>query len=111
MSQFQQQVERLATATEQAKGRSCQLTDPSTKGNVVIGQNMSNCSDSGSSERSVERLLLRPREAAKALGICERTLWDMTSKRELPRVRIGRAVRYDPRDLQAWINAQKNRID
>jgi excisionase family DNA binding protein len=54
-------------------------------------------------------LLLKPREAAKALSISERTLWELTDHGKIPHVRIGRAVRYDPRDLQAWIDAQKDR--
>lgn len=33
-----------------------------------------------------ERLLLRPREAAQALGISERTLWGL----DLPQVRVGK---------------------
>lgn len=54
------------------------------------------------------RLLLRPREAASALGICEKTLWSITAPRgDLACVRIGRSVRYDPLDLRAWIDRQK----
>ncbi len=53
------------------------------------------------------RLLLRPREAAEALAVCERTLWSMTASGQIPSVRIGRAVRYDPADLREWIEAQK----
>jgi len=53
-------------------------------------------------------MLLKPRQAADALGICEKTLWSITAPRgDLVCVRIGRAVRYDPRDLQAWIDRQK----
>lgn len=52
-------------------------------------------------------LLLRPREAADALAISERKLWELTRCGEVPAVRIGRAVRYDPRDLRRWIDAQR----
>ncbi len=48
-------------------------------------------------------LLLTPREAAKALNICERTLYAVTKAGGLPAVRIGRCVRYDPDALKAWI--------
>ena len=52
-----------------------------------------------------ERLLLRPAEAAKALGISPRTLWSLA----IPRVQIGkRGVRYDVNDLRAWIEKNKN---
>ena len=52
-------------------------------------------------------LLLKPADAAKALSISESKLWSMTAGREIPCVRIGRAVRYDPADLRAWIDSQK----
>ncbi|HUU94501.1 MAG TPA: helix-turn-helix domain-containing protein [Phycisphaerae bacterium] len=51
--------------------------------------------------------LLTPRQAAKALAISERTLWKFTKRGEVPVVRIGRAVRYDQADLQAWIQRRK----
>ena len=54
-----------------------------------------------------ERRLLKPREAAKMLAICERTLWALTNQGGLACVRIGRSVRYDPLDLAAWNERQK----
>jgi excisionase family DNA binding protein len=54
-------------------------------------------------------LLLKPREAAKALSICNRLLWEVTNRGEIPHVRIGRAVRYDPKDLRAWIEQKKRK--
>ncbi len=57
---------------------------------------------------AVPRLLLNIREAAASLGISERTLWAMTNPRgPIPSVRIGTRVLYDPRDLQTWIDGQK----
>jgi excisionase family DNA binding protein len=52
--------------------------------------------------------LLRPKEAAKSLAISERTLWELTNQGDLPCVRIGRSVRYDPVDLASWIQRQKS---
>ncbi len=52
-------------------------------------------------------LLLTSPEAAKALAISARTLWTLTKRGEIPSVKIGRAVRYDPADLRAWIDARK----
>jgi excisionase family DNA binding protein len=40
------------------------------------------------------RLYLTPREAAEALGICEKTLWTYTQKGDIPSIRIGKSVRY-----------------
>jgi predicted DNA-binding transcriptional regulator AlpA len=55
------------------------------------------------------RLLLTPRESAAALGLCEKTLWSLTDPRGPIRcVRIGRAVRYDPADLSAWVESAKS---
>jgi excisionase family DNA binding protein len=48
-------------------------------------------------------LLLTPRQAAKALGISERTLATYTKSGLLPVVRIGHSVRYSPDDLRDWI--------
>ncbi len=55
---------------------------------------------------ATERILLTTREAAKSLAISERTLWTLTQRGDLPCVRIGRSVRYSPRQLQAWIERQ-----
>lgn len=49
------------------------------------------------------RLLLLPREAAKALAISERTLWTLTKSGEIPCVRLGSSNRYNLRDLEAYI--------
>ncbi len=52
-------------------------------------------------------MLINAREAARLLSISGRTLWTLTNTGELPCVRIGRAVRYDVADLQAWIASCK----
>jgi excisionase family DNA binding protein len=57
--------------------------------------------------KTMEPLLLTPSEAAKALSICERTLYALTKSGELPVIRIGRAVRYSPDDIKAWIERSK----
>jgi excisionase family DNA binding protein len=53
-------------------------------------------------------LALRPREAAKALGISTRTLWQLTHDGHIPCVRVGsgkrRTVLYPTADLQAWLS-------
>ena len=52
-------------------------------------------------------LLVTSREAARILAVSERTLWGLADRGEIPRVRIGRAVRYDVRDLDVWIQRNK----
>lgn len=58
--------------------------------------------------RTPETMLLTAPEAAKLLAIGARTLWRLTDDGEIPVVRIGRAVRYDRRDLLAWIDRAKH---
>jgi predicted DNA-binding transcriptional regulator AlpA len=57
------------------------------------------------------RLTLRPRQAAAALGISERTLWSLTAPRgPIPCVRIGagkrKTVLYPADALRDWLRAQ-----
>ncbi|MFN5958437.1 MAG: helix-turn-helix domain-containing protein [Planctomyces sp.] len=52
-------------------------------------------------------LALRPKDAAKALGIGERTLWDLTHPRgPIPCVRTRGCVLYPYHLLQAWLAEQ-----
>jgi excisionase family DNA binding protein len=55
-------------------------------------------------------LALRPREAAKALGISPRLLWQLTKDGHVPCVRVGSGTRktvlYPVADLQAWLTRQ-----
>lgn len=56
-------------------------------------------------------LALRPRDAAKALGLSARTLWGLTSPRgPIPCLRIGhgrrQSVLYPVVELQAWLSRQ-----
>jgi excisionase family DNA binding protein len=53
--------------------------------------------------------LLTAREVAALLAISPRKLWELTASGTVACVRIGRAVRYDPRDVEAWILRQKQR--
>lgn len=54
-----------------------------------------------------EPLLLRPAEAARFLAISPRKLWELTNCREVPAIRIGRALRYPTEDLRAWVAARR----
>jgi excisionase family DNA binding protein len=54
-----------------------------------------------------EQLLMTAKQAAARLAISERTLWQLTNDGELPAVRFGRIVRYDPADLRAFIAARR----
>ena len=56
---------------------------------------------------ATEARLMTSRDAARFLSISERTLWTLSNVGDLPRVLIGRAVRYDAADLEAFINTKK----
>lgn len=51
-------------------------------------------------------LALRPRDAAKALGVSERLLWEWTHRGDVPHVRIGRTILYPVDALRDWLNRQ-----
>ena len=59
-----------------------------------------------SNDSAVPCLSLRPKDAAKALGIGERLLWSLTNRGEIPHLRFGRAVVY-PVDLLREYLAQQ----
>jgi excisionase family DNA binding protein len=55
-------------------------------------------------------LAMKPREAAKALGISERLLWEWTNQGIIPHVRLGKRIVYPVDSLREWLRrqAQKN---
>jgi hypothetical protein len=60
---------------------------------------------------SAPPLAVRPREAARLLGISARTLWSLSAPRgPIPCARLGhgrnKAVLYPVADLRAWLAAQ-----
>jgi excisionase family DNA binding protein len=57
----------------------------------------------------VQRLALRPREAAKALGVSEKWLWAATKTGEIPSVKLGKGVVLYPVDLLRDYLARKVR--
>ena len=51
-----------------------------------------------------DKVLLRPREAARILAVSERKLWSMTFEdSSIPFVRCGRLVRYPVDGLKSWV--------
>jgi len=49
--------------------------------------------------------LLKPRDAAKLLGISERTLWTITKQGKLPAAKLGKSVRYREEDLKRYVES------
>ena len=55
----------------------------------------------------MERLLLRPLEAAEAIGIGRSKVYEMLARGELPSVRIGRVVRVPVDKLREWVERKE----
>lgn len=51
-------------------------------------------------------LSLRPKDAAKALGIGQRKLWELTKAGVIPSVKAGTCTLYPVEELRAWLSAE-----
>jgi excisionase family DNA binding protein len=55
----------------------------------------------------MQQLLLRPAEAARMLGLGRSKVYEMAATREIPAIRIGRAVRIPASALRQWVEEQQ----
>ena len=55
---------------------------------------------------AVPRLALRPKEAALALGLSPRKLWELTASKRIPCIRLDKAVLYSVAALETWLAQQ-----
>ena len=53
--------------------------------------------------------LLNVREAAQYLAVSVSTLYGWVWQRRIAFVKMGRALRFDPRDLEAFVEGNKQR--
>jgi len=60
-------------------------------------------------ERTTQQLALRLPEAARALGVCTKTVWTWAKAGILPHVRIGRAILFPVAELEEWLRRQAAR--
>lgn len=56
----------------------------------------------------MEKLALRPAEAAAVLGVSRRTVQDWLSRGLLPCKRLGRVVLIPVDELRAWLSRREN---
>jgi excisionase family DNA binding protein len=49
---------------------------------------------------------MRAREAAKALGISDRLLWEWTDRGVVPHIRLGKAILYPVDSLREWLKRE-----
>jgi len=54
----------------------------------------------------MERLFLRPAEAAEVLGLGRTTLYALIEAGKIPVVRVGRSIRIPVAELQKWADEQ-----
>lgn len=50
--------------------------------------------------------LLEPRELAARLNVSREAVYDKVKRGELPFVRIGRLIRFDPVKIEEWLERQ-----
>jgi excisionase family DNA binding protein len=54
----------------------------------------------------MDKLLLRPAEAAEAIGIGRSKIYELLARGELPSVRIGSSIRVPVDRLREWIESK-----
>ena len=52
---------------------------------------------------------LTPQEVSELLKITKNTVYELIKRGELPSYKIGKKIRIDMHDVEAYINNQKNR--
>jgi excisionase family DNA binding protein len=61
----------------------------------------------GRDPQRVPPILLSLKDAARALAVSDRSLWEWTKGGKVPHVRLGRRVLYSPDDLRRWVEGQR----
>jgi excisionase family DNA binding protein len=54
----------------------------------------------------MEKLLLRPTEAAEVISLGRSKMYDLIAKGVIPSIRIGKSVRVPADGLREWVKAQ-----
>jgi len=65
----------------------------------------------GRGPQRVTPILLSLKDAARALAVSDRSLWEWTKAGKVPHVRLGRRVLYSPDDLRRWVEGQRRGPD
>ena len=55
----------------------------------------------------MDKILLKPSEAAQILGIGRSLLYELIARKEIPSVRLGRCIRVPSESLQHWLKDQE----
>jgi excisionase family DNA binding protein len=63
-----------------------------------------------SQQADVERVALSMREAAQAIGVSERTIWNAIRNGKLKASKLGRLVRIRPTDLERFVAGNESEV-
>ena len=55
-----------------------------------------------------ERLTMSVEEAARQLGICTKSAYNLTHREDFPTIKIGRRTRISCEGLREWVKQQTN---
>ena len=55
-----------------------------------------------------ERLTMSVEEAARELGICTKSAYNLTHREDFPTIKIGRRTRISCEGLREWVKRQTN---
>ena len=56
----------------------------------------------------MEKLLLKPKEAAQIMGIGRSLIYELIARKVIPSVRLGRCLRVPTESLNKWLKEQEN---
>lgn len=76
---------------------------------LLLGNYTRTPPENGGENVSQLQLLLRPREAAEALAISERSLWTLAASGQITPIRIGKSVRYSTEELERYVSEKLRR--
>lgn len=54
-----------------------------------------------------EQRYLSPQELSQYLGIAIQTVYEWTSQRRVPYIKLGRLVKFDQREIDEWMKRQR----
>ncbi|MBU1809086.1 MAG: helix-turn-helix domain-containing protein [Candidatus Omnitrophica bacterium] len=54
-----------------------------------------------------EQRYLSPQELSQYLGIATQTIYEWTSQKKIPFIKLGRLVKFDVAEIDAWMKTQR----
>jgi len=96
---------------EPESGQGVNVKAPRTSDSGVRGSLTDTPFPQGPENGLAEPILLSQRNAARALAISERSLYEWTHAGRVPYVRLGRRVLYQPDALRRWVRSHQHGPD